>query len=238
MHLAEDVDHNVLHVRFLLGPGFSPFGGCSTSSGCRVANTRGRLAGSHAWRSFSAGVPFIKPHRRHSCHVKPSGRIQSWSVIMVVPSMVVGRLLLMCLMTQRYCRGKSCCYNLLRTWSRSWFRSSAGIFTCRRRIRREEPQSPYDGDQRDGEADGPHIRIGEKPPEGSRHPRTDRFENGPPVKGTKGIICRTREGGPFKATYANFGPRAHRATGSEWIHELKWDGYRLVARCENGVGWS
>jgi hypothetical protein len=24
-------------------------------------------------------------------------------------------------------------------------------------------------------------------------------------------------------------------TGSEWIHELKWDGYRLIARCENGV---
>jgi bifunctional non-homologous end joining protein LigD len=24
-------------------------------------------------------------------------------------------------------------------------------------------------------------------------------------------------------------------TGSEWIHELKWDGYRLIARRENGV---
>jgi bifunctional non-homologous end joining protein LigD len=24
-------------------------------------------------------------------------------------------------------------------------------------------------------------------------------------------------------------------TGPEWIHELKWDGYRLIARCENGV---
>ena len=36
----------------------------------------------------------------------------------------------MCLMTQRYRRGKGCCYHLLRTWSRSRFRSSAGIFTC------------------------------------------------------------------------------------------------------------
>jgi hypothetical protein len=116
VHFVKDVDHNVLHVRFLLGHGFSPFGGCSTSSGCGVANTRGRLAGSHGWRSFSAGVPFIRPHLRHSCHVKPSGRIQSWSVIIVVPSMVGGRLLLMCLMTQRYRRGKRCCYNLLRTW--------------------------------------------------------------------------------------------------------------------------
>jgi bifunctional non-homologous end joining protein LigD len=24
-------------------------------------------------------------------------------------------------------------------------------------------------------------------------------------------------------------------TGAEWIHELKWDGYRLIARCESGV---
>jgi bifunctional non-homologous end joining protein LigD len=24
-------------------------------------------------------------------------------------------------------------------------------------------------------------------------------------------------------------------TGPEWIHELKWDGYRLIARRENGV---
>jgi bifunctional non-homologous end joining protein LigD len=24
-------------------------------------------------------------------------------------------------------------------------------------------------------------------------------------------------------------------TGDEWIHELKWDGYRLIARCENSV---
>jgi bifunctional non-homologous end joining protein LigD len=24
-------------------------------------------------------------------------------------------------------------------------------------------------------------------------------------------------------------------TGPEWIHELKWDGYRLIARCESGV---
>jgi ATP-dependent DNA ligase len=24
-------------------------------------------------------------------------------------------------------------------------------------------------------------------------------------------------------------------TGAEWIHELKWDGYRIIARRENGV---
>ncbi len=24
-------------------------------------------------------------------------------------------------------------------------------------------------------------------------------------------------------------------TGPEWIHELKWDGYRIIARRENGV---
>jgi ATP-dependent DNA ligase len=24
-------------------------------------------------------------------------------------------------------------------------------------------------------------------------------------------------------------------TGPEWVHELKWDGYRLIARRENGV---
>ena len=24
-------------------------------------------------------------------------------------------------------------------------------------------------------------------------------------------------------------------TGPEWIHELKWDGYRIIARCESGV---
>jgi ATP-dependent DNA ligase len=27
----------------------------------------------------------------------------------------------------------------------------------------------------------------------------------------------------------------HIPTGTEWVHELKWDGYRLIARRENSV---